>query len=262
MMRALWSAATGMVAQELNVDTIANNLANVNTVGFKRQRVEFEDLLYETLRQPGSPSADGVQLPTGVQIGLGTRTVATPKLFEQGTFQQTGSPLDLVIEGDGFFQITMGDGRTAYTRAGNLKLDSQGNLVTANGYPLEPSVVIPPDSQSISVGEDGTVSMLQTGSPEPQQVGQFQIARFINPAGLVSIGHTLFVESAASGAPTVGTPGLDGLGRIAQGVLEMSNVKVVQEMVQMITAQRAYEANSEAIKIADRMLETANAVRR
>ncbi len=262
MMRALWSAATGMIAQELQVDTIANNLANVNTAGFKRQRVDFEDLLYETLRRPGAPAADGVQLPTGIQVGLGTRAAATTRMFDQGTFQETGNPLDLVIEGNGFFQVTLPNGTTGYTRAGNFRLDSEGNLVTVDGYPLEPSIVIPPDAESVAVGEDGTVSVIQAGAIAPSSVGQIQIARFINPAGLVSIGHSMFLESAASGAPAVGTPGLEGLGQIAQGVLEMSNVKVVQEMVQMITAQRAYEANSEAIKIADRMLETANNVRR
>jgi flagellar basal-body rod protein FlgG len=262
MMRALWAAATGMIAQELNVDTIANNLANVNTAGYKKQRVDFEDLLYETLRLAGSPSSDGVQLPTGIQVGLGTRAAATSKMFDQGTFQETGNPLDLVIEGQGFFQISLPNGSTAYTRAGDFKLDSTGNLVTPSGYPLEPPIVIPADAKDITVGEDGTVSVTQAGSNTPTAVGKIQIARFINPAGLVNIGHSLFVESAATGTATVGTPGLEGLGRIAQNVLEMSNVKVVQEMVQMITAQRAYEANSEAIKIADRMLETANALKR
>ncbi len=262
MMRALWSAATGMVAQELQVDTIANNLANVNTPGFKRQRVDFEDLMYETLRTPGSPSADGVQLPIGIQVGLGTRVAGTTRLFNQGTFQQTDNPFDLVVEGDGFFQVTLPDGTTAYTRAGNFKLDSQGNVVTVDGYPLEPPITIPADAEEVAIGEDGTVSVKQVGSTSPATVGQIQIARFVNPAGLKAIGHSLFVETAASGTPLVGTPGLNGLGQIAQGVLEMSNVKVVREMVQMITAQRAYEANSEAIKMADRMLETANNVRR
>ncbi|HEY3396387.1 MAG TPA: flagellar basal-body rod protein FlgG [Armatimonadota bacterium] len=261
MMRALWSAATGMIAQELNVDTIANNLANVNTAGFKRQRVDFEDLLYETTRMPGSPSADGVQIPTGIQVGLGTRAASTSKMFDEGTLQETGNPLDLTIGGDGFFKVTLPSGKSAYTRAGNFKQDSTGSLVTSDGYALDPPVIIPPDAQSLTVGEDGTVSVIQGTSTAPTKVGQIQIARFMNPAGLLSIGQNLFTETAASGTAAAGTPGLNGLGQISQNVLEMSNVKVVQEMVQMITAQRAYEANSEAIKIADQMLQTANNVR-
>ncbi len=259
MMRALWSAATGMIAQELNVDTIANNLANVNTGGYKRQRVNFQDLLYDTMRMPGTPSAQGVEIPTGIQIGLGTRVASTSKMFDQGTFQETGNPLDLVIEGNGFFQILLPDGTTGYTRAGAFSLDSQGNIVTPEGYSLEPSVVVPSGAQ-IAVGVDGTVSAIISG--QPQNLGQIQIARFANPAGLLSKGHSIFVETAGSGTATTGTPGLDGLGSIAQGVLELSNVKVVTEMVNMIVAQRAYEANSQAIKIADSMLQTASQLNR
>ncbi|MEA3402917.1 MAG: flagellar basal-body rod protein FlgG [Armatimonadota bacterium] len=262
MMRALWSAASGMTAQELNVDTIANNLANVNTIGFKKQRVEFQDLMYETLRSPGAAAAEGVEIPTGIQVGLGSRTAATRKLFAQGTFQETGNPLDLVIEGSGFFQVLMPNGSVAYTRAGAFKIDSEGNVVNADGFPLEPPLVIPTDTTSIAVGSDGTVSATTAGSTEPQTIGQIELARFANPAGLQNLGHSLLRATAASGEPTTGAPGIDGLGGISQGMLEMSNVKVVEEMVNMITAQRAYEANSQAIRIADQMLEIANNTRR
>jgi len=262
MMRALWSAASGMTAQELNVDTIANNLANVNTNGYKKMRIEFQDLLYETLRQPGAAAAEGVELPTGIQVGLGSRTAATRKLFAQGTFQETGNALDLVIEGNGFFQVLRPDGSIAYTRAGAFKLDSEGNVVTSDGFAMEPPLVIPSDATAISVGSDGTVTATVAGSDEPSTLGQIQLARFANPAGLRNLGHSLMAATAASGQAVVGSPGIDGLGSIAQGMLEMSNVKVVEEMVNMITAQRAYEANAQAIKIADQMLEIANNVRR
>ena len=262
MMRALWSAASGMMAQELNVDTIANNLANVNTAGFKKQRVEFQDLMYETLRVPGSAAAEGVQIPTGIQVGLGTRTAATRKLFTQGTFEETGNPLDMVIEGDGFFQVLLPGGEVAYTRAGAWKIDSAGNMVTADGFPLEPPLALPADASAISVGSDGTMSATTASSAEPRTVGQLQLARFANPAGLASLGHSLLGATAASGEPVTGAPGIDGMGSITQGMLEMSNVKVVEEMVNMITAQRAYEANSQAIRMADQMLEIANNTRR
>lgn len=262
MMRALWSAASGMAAQQLNVDTIANNLANVNTAGFKRQRVDFQDLLYQTNRQPGSPAASGVEVPTGVQVGLGVRVGSTTKNFAQGTFQTTDNPLDLVIEGDGFFQVLQPNGEIAYTRAGAFKLDSNGNLVTGDGSPLEPPIAIPTDAESISIGADGTVAVMLAGQSAPQEIGQISLARFANPAGLKNLGHSLYAETGASGAPQTGTPGEDGLGQVAQGVLELSNVQVVEEMVNMITAQRAYEANSQAIRISDDMLQMANNVRR
>ena len=262
MMRALWSAASGMSAQELNVDTIANNLANVNTVGYKKQRAEFQDLMYETLREAGSAAAEGVQIPTGIQVGLGTRTAATRKLFQQGTFQETGNPLDMVIEGGGFFQVLMPNGTVAFTRAGAFKMDSEGNVVTADGFPLEPPLVIPPDATSISLGNDGTVSATTTGTTDPQMIGQLELARFANPAGLRNLGHSLLTATAASGDAITGSPGMDGLGGVSQGMLEMSNVKVIEEMVNMITAQRAYEANSQAIRMADQMLEIANNTRR
>ncbi len=262
MMRSLWSAATGMIAQQLNVDTIANNLANVNTTGYKRQRVDFQDLMYQTLRMPGSPSTQSIQLPTGIQIGLGTRAAATTRSFQQGAFQQTGNPLDLVIEGNGFFQVTTPSGDTAYTRSGAFKMDSSGTLCTSDGYPLEPPLAIPTDATEISVTNNGTVAVQQPGSTTPTTVGTIQVAVFSNPAGLASAGHGLLMETAASGTATVTNPGQQGAGTISQGVLELSNVQVVEEMVNMIVAQRAYEASSQAIRVADDMLETANNVQR
>ena len=262
MIRALWTAASGMEAQQLNVDVIANNLANVNTVGFKKSRVDFQDVMYQTLRTAGSPSARGVQVPTGTQVGLGTRPVATQKMFSQGDFTQTGNPLDMVIEGDGFFQVQRPDGTIAYTRDGSLKLDSQGRLVNSDGYVLQPELVIPSGATAISIGSDGTVSVTMPGQAQPQEVGQIQIARFVNPAGLSSAGRNLFLQTAASREPETGTPGLNGFGTIAQHFVEMSNVKVVEEMVNMIVAQRAYEINSKSIQTADQMLDLANNLRR
>jgi len=262
MMRALWSAASGMVAQQLNVDTIANNLANVNTAGFKRQRVDFQDLMYQTTRVAGTPIAQGVELPTGIQVGLGARAAATTKIFTQGMFQHTENALDLVIEGDGFFQVTTPSGALAYTRAGTFKMDSKGNIVTSDGYQLEPAITLPANTTNINIGADGTVSVTVAGQTDPQTIGQITIARFANPAGLSNTGHSLYAPTAASGAAEVGTPGQDGRGGLAQGTLELSNVQVVEEMVNMITAQRAYEANSQAIKVADEMLQTANNTRR
>jgi flagellar basal-body rod protein FlgG len=262
MIRALWTAAAGMNAEQLTVDVIANNLANINTAGFKRSRVDFQDLLYQTERVPGTASARNAQVPAGIQVGLGSRPGAVYKIFSQGTFQQTGNPLDLAIEGDGFFQVQLPDGRIAYTRDGAFKLDNQGRTVTADGFPILPEITIPPDALSISIGQDGTVSVMLPGQTQPQEVGQIQLARFVNPAGLQSIGRNLFVATFASGEPQVGTPGLEGFGSIAQGFLEMSNVKVVEEMVALITALRAYEVNSKAIQTADEMLSIANQVRR
>ena len=261
MMRALWSAASGMVAQQLNVDTISNNLANVNTAGFKRSRVDFQDLMYQTMRSAGTPVAQGVELPTGIQVGLGTRAAATTKDFTQGTFQQTGNALDLVVEGDGFFQVMAPNGQIEYTRAGSFKLDSGGNVVTSDGYQIEPAITIPASAQTISVGADGTVSVTLAGQTAPQSIGQITIARFANPAGLENVGHSLYAVTAASGTPTVGTPGQQGRGSLAQGMVELSNVQVVEEMVNMISAERAYEANSQGVKVADEMLQRANNMR-
>jgi len=260
-MRSLWSAASGMLAQQLNVDTIANNLANVNTAGFKKQRVDFQDLMYQTLKVPGSPVADGVQNPSGLQVGLGTTPAATTKILTQGTFQQTGNALDLVIQGDGFFQILQPSGEIAYTRAGAFKLDSSGNIVNSDGYPLDPAIAVPSGATAISVGADGTVAATVSGKTDPQTIGSIKLARFANPAGLLNVGNSLYKATAASGAAKISVPGQDGAGTVAQGQLELSNVEVVEEMVNLITAQRAYEANSQAIKISDTMLQTANNVR-
>jgi len=262
MIRSLWTAATGMAAQQVNIDIISNNLANVNTSGFKKSRADFQDLLYQNLRTAGTTEAQGSQVPTGIQVGLGTRLAAVQKIFTQGDFKETGNPLDLVIEGDGFFQVLMPNGETAYTRDGSFKLDAQGRIVTSDGYPLQPEIAIPAEATSISVGSDGTISVTIPGQNAPQEVGQLQIVKFINPAGLTSIGRNLLTQSAASGDPVVDTPGLNGLGTLAHGFIEMSNVQVVEEMVNMITAQRAYEINSKAIQTADEMLGIANNLRR
>jgi flagellar basal-body rod protein FlgG len=256
MLRALWSAATGMYAQQLRVDTLANNLANVNTVGFKKMRVDFQDLFYQTVAPAGARTTSQSETTTGIQIGMGTRPVATQKIFLQGEYESTENPLDMVIEGAGFFQVTMPDGTIAYTRAGDFKKNADGMLVTSDGYYLEPSIVIPENASEVHVGSDGTISVRAGG--EIQTIGTMELARFVNPAGLMNIGRNLFVATAASGDAIVGTPGTEGFGTLAQGVLEMSNVKVVEEMVNMITAQRAYEINSKVIKTADDMIALAN----
>jgi flagellar basal-body rod protein FlgG len=262
MIRSLWTAASGMQAQTINIDVIANNLSNVNTAGFKRSRADFQDLLYENMRPPGMASSAGTEVPTGIQIGHGTRPVATQKIFSQGDFQHTQNALDMAIEGNGFFQITQPNGEVAYTRAGSFKIDSDGRLVTSDGFPMEPEISIPTDTISISIGTDGTISVLQAGDDQPTEVGTVELARFTNPAGLQSIGRNLYLPTAASGDVTTGIAGEDGFGTIAQGYLEMSNVSVVDEMVNMITAQRAYEINSKAIQSADDMLQTANSLKR
>jgi flagellar basal-body rod protein FlgG len=240
----------------------ANNLANVNSTGFKRSRADFQDLLYETLRPAGVASAAGTQVPTGIQVGHGTRPVAVQKIFLQGDYQHTQNQLDLAIEGDGFFQTLQPNGDIAYTRAGSFKLDSNGRIVTSDGYFLEPQLVIPADSTSISIGTDGTVSVFRAGEVMPDEVGVINLARFLNPAGLESIGRNLYMETDSTGIPILGNAGEGGFGTISQGYLEMSNVSVVEEMVNMIMAQRAYEVNSKAIQTADEMLQMANNVKR
>jgi len=262
MIRSLWTSATGMKAQALNLDVIANNLANVSTAGFKKSRAEFQDLLYETLRPAGTPSSQDTQVPTGIQLGHGTRPSTVLKIFSQGDLEHTKNELDLAIEGDGFFQIAMPSGETAFTRDGGFKLDSEGRIVNADGFSLEPEISIPTDAVSISVGMDGTVSVLQAGETTPTEVGTIELARFVNPAGLIALGKNLYINSEASGDAMTGTAGEEGLGTIAQGFLERSNVTVVEEMVNMITAQRAYEANSKSIQTADEMLAIANNVKR
>jgi len=261
-MRALWTAASGMNGQQYKIDTTANNLANVNTTGFKKSRVDFQDLLYQTVRYAGTPVAAGAQIPTGIQVGHGVRPVATQRLFTPGTFQQTDNPYDLIIEGDGFFQVLLPDGTVSYTRDGAFKRDGDGRLVTSDGFPLEPEIRIDDDALSVNIGSDGTVSVQLPGDDRPNEIANIELARFVNPAGLKSDGRNLYSATAASGAAIVGQPGLDGFGNLAQGYLEMSNVQVVEEMVSMIVAQRAYETNSKAIQAADDMLQTANNLRR
>lgn len=258
MLRALWTAASGMTTQQTNIDNIANNLANVNTAGFKKTRLNFEDLLYQEIRPAGAATAAGVSHPTGIQIGLGSMVVAAEKIFSQGNFQQTSNPLDLTVEGDGFFQVTLPDGSIGYTRSGSFKLDSNGNIVTPEGYLLEPAISVPENALEIVVGSDGTVSVTLPGEQQPSEVGNIEIARFINPAGLKAIGRNIFIPTGASGEATTGAPGEDGLGTVAQGILEMSNVNVVEEMVNMITGQRAYEINAKAIQTGDQMLQIVN----
>jgi flagellar basal-body rod protein FlgG len=260
MIRALYSAASGLEAQQINIDVIANNLANVNTSGFKQSRVEFQDLLYQTVRASGTASSTSTDVPVGLDIGLGSRPVATTRLFTQGDFRQTGNPLDLVIEGQGFFQVRLPSGETAYTRSGNLHLNREGALVTADGNLIDPQITIPPDALSITVGMDGTVSVTQPGQTQAQQVGSAQLAIFPNPAGLTSIGRNLFLPTSSSGEPITGTPGENGIGQVNQGFVELSNVSVVDEMVNMIVAQRAYEINSKIVKATDEMLQTINNV--
>lgn len=255
---ALWIAKTGLEAQQTRMGVVANNLANVNTTGFKRDRAVFEDLLYQTVRQPGAQSSQDTTLPSGLMRGTGVRTVATEKLHTQGNVVQTDNSLDIAIQGRGFLQILRPDGTLAYTRDGSLKLDAQGQLVTSNGYLVQPGITVPENAQSITIGVDGTVSVVMPGQAAPTEIGTLQLADFINPAGLQPIGENLYLETASSGAPQVGNPGLEGLGTLIQGALESSNVNVVEEMVNMIETQRAYEINSKAVATSDQMLQYLN----
>lgn len=257
MIRALFTAATGMHAQETNIDVISNNLANVNTTGFKKGRADFQDLVYQYLVEPGAPTSSSTQNPSGIQIGLGVKTAAVQKVFTQGDLVNTGNQLDLAIEGDGFFQVQQADGTTAYTRAGAFQLDSQGNLVTSDGLVLDGGIPIPSDALSVSIAQDGTVNARIPGSATPSQVGTISGVRFPNPAGLRAIGRNLYEETSSSGTATPGTFSESGLGRLSQGFLESSNVSVVDQVVNMITAQRAYEASSKGISAADEMLNQA-----
>lgn len=258
MIRALYTAATGMQAQETNIDVIANNLANVNTTGFKKARADFQDLMYQYALEPGSPtSSAGTQNPSGIQVGLGVKTAAVQRMFSQGDLTSTNNQLDVAIEGDGFFQIQMPDGSITYTRSGAFQLDQNGQMVTADGYVLDPAITIPQDAVSISIGQDGSVNVKTPGTTDPQQIGQITAVRFPNNAGLKSIGKNLFEESGSSGTPSTGIFGEDGVGRLSQGFLESSNVSVVEQVVNMITAQRAYEASSKGIQTADDMLNQA-----
>lgn len=263
MIRALYSAASGMNAQQINVDNIAHNLANANTSGFKMRRTQFQDLLYQSLVQPGSAAGSQTVVPTGLQIGLGARPSSNEIIFSQGSFQLTSNPLDVVIEGRGFFQVRRPSGEIAYSRAGNFHLDRDGNVVTSEGNPIEPQITIPPQAQGISIAPDGTVSYTLPGQTAAQVAGQMQIANFVNPAGLNSIGSSLFLPTDASGEPTVSIPGgQEGVGSLMQGYLEQSNVSIVEEFINMIVSQRAYEANSKVVRAADEMYQQVNNITR
>ncbi|RJG05939.1 flagellar basal-body rod protein FlgG [Noviherbaspirillum cavernae] len=255
MIRSLWISKTGLDAQQTQMDVISNNLANVSTTGFKRSRAVFEDLLYQTLRQPGAQSSQQTQLPSGLQVGTGVRPVATERIFTQGNLQQTGNAKDVAINGQGFFQVLLPDGNTAYTRDGSFQVDSQGQLVTSSGFVVQPAITIPANAQSLTVARDGVVSITQAGVAAPVQIGSLQLVTFINPAGLESKGENLYVETGASGTPNVNTPGTNGAGLLMQNYVETSNVNVVEEMVNMIQTQRAYEINSKAITTSDQMLQ-------
>lgn len=258
MNSALWVAKTGLDAQQTRMSVIANNMANVNTTGYKQSRAVFEDLLYQNVRQAGGQSSQDTILPSGLMLGTGVRTVATEKLFTQGNLQQTENSLDVAIQGRGFFQVLRPDGSLGYSRDGSFQVDAQGQLVTSSGYVVQPAVTIPGDALTITIGSDGVISAMQAGQTAPTQVGNLQLADFVNPSGLQPVGENLFLETAASGAPQAGTPGLNGLGSVIQGALESSNVNVVEEMVGMIEAQRAYEMNSKAISTVDQMLQYAS----
>ena len=260
MIRGLWTAATGMRAQQLNLDVISHNLANVNTTGFKKSRAEFQDLIYQTSRSPGTETGAGQQIPVGIQVGMGVRPIAVQKVFSQGDYNQTGRPLDLAIEGDGFFTI-LKNGEEYYTRSGSFKLNSDGTIVDAEGNPLQPEFSIPEDTVQINIDSGGNITALDSAGEELSST-RLTIVRFQNPAGLFALGKNLYQQTAASGSPAEGNPGEEGAGSIAQGFLEMSNVEVVTEMVNMIVAQRAYEVNSKAIQSADEMLGIATNVKR
>jgi flagellar basal-body rod protein FlgG len=260
MFRSLNIAATGMAAQETQLNTIANNLANANTVGYKRQDAQFEDLLYQNVRAPGV-APDGSPIPTSTQVGTGSRIVATSRSFAQGAIQQTGNNLDLAIEGGGFFAVTQANGQQAYTRAGNLQLNAQGRITTSDGLALDPPISVPTTATSVTIGSDGTVTATQTGQATPTALGQLQITSFANPNGLNALGHNLYTATESSGTPQTGAPGVDGRGTILQGAVESSNVDVVTEMVALIGAQNAYEMNSKVVAAADQMLQNATQMR-
>jgi len=254
-MRSLWISKTGMEAQQTQLDTISNNLANASTNGYKKSHAVFEDLMYQNLRQVGANSSEQTTLPTGLQVGLGTRAVATARNFSQGNLQQSGNSLDIAVRGNGFFQVEMPDGTVGYTRDGSFQVDAQGVLVTNNGYAVQPGITIPVGAQSVTIAPDGTVTAILSGQTAPQSLGQLQLSSFVNPAGLEPKGQNIFTETSASGTPSTGAPGLNGLGALQQGYVETSNVNVVEELVSMIQTQRAYELNSKAIQTSDQMLQ-------
>ncbi|MDD3481928.1 flagellar basal-body rod protein FlgG [Azovibrio restrictus] len=254
MIRSLWIAKTGLGAQQTNIDVIANNLANVSTNGFKKSRAVFEDLLYQVVRQPGAQSSQQTQISNGLQLGTGVQPVSTARIFTQGNLQNTQNPLDVAISGSGFFQVLMPDGTIAYTRNGSFQKDNQGNIVTPDGYPLQPNINIPQTAQSITIGTDGTVSVTEQGNTQPVQIGTIQVATFVNPGGLLSVGNNLYLETGSSGTPTPNTPGQNGAGTVEQKFVETANVDVAEELVSMIEAQRAYELNSKVVSTSDQML--------
>ena len=262
MIRSLYTAATGMIAQQTQIDTTSNNISNVNTIGYKKQRAEFADLMYQTMEYAGTSTSGTSVSPTGIEVGLGVRPTAIAKMFTQGNFKETGNPLDMAITGNGFFQVQLPDGTTAYTRNGSFKLDNGGNIVNSDGYKMLPEIVIPEDATQISIGVDGIVSVLQAGATAMTQVGQIELTNFVNPAGLHSLGDNNYINTASSGDPINSTPGLNGLGQTRQQFVEMSNVQLVEEMTDLITGQRAYEANSKAIVTSDEMLQTVNGLKR
>jgi flagellar basal-body rod protein FlgG len=262
MIRSLYSAATGMVAQQMQIDTISNNISNINTVGFKKNRAEFADLMYQVAEYAGTSTSQTSISPTGIEIGLGVRPTAIAKMFNQGNFKETGNNMDLAITGNGFFQIQRPDGSIGYTRNGSFKIDNEGAVVNSDGYKMLPEITIPADATSVNIGTDGVVTILQGGAQQANQIGQLSIVNFVNPAGLHALGNNLYTNTSASGDPQEGQPGLNGMGQIRQGFVEMSNVSLVEEMTDLITAQRAYEAASKAIQTSDDMLQTTNQLKR
>ena len=262
MVRSLYTAATGMMAQQTQIDVVSNNIANVNTIGYKKQRAEFADLFYQTMEYAGTSTSTTTQSPTGISVGLGVRPTAITKIFTQGNFKETGNNLDIAIQGDGFFQVQLPDGRIGYTRDGAFKLDANGNIVTSDGYKLIPNITLPANTVQVSIGTDGIISVLEAGQTQMQQIGQLQLAKFINPAGLHSLGSNLYINTNASGDPIVDVPGQNGIGETRQGFVEMSNVQLVEEMTDLITGQRAYDAASKAIVTSDEMLQTVNNLKR
>jgi len=255
-MRSLWTATTGMSAQNLNIDVIANNLANVSTSGFKKSRADFQDLLYQIMKVPGSPTSADTKSPTGIQVGLGVKPGSVTKIFTEGDIVQTGNTLDVAIEGAGFFQVSMPDGTTAYTRSGNLKLDGEGRITTSDGYPIQPEITIPEDALQVTISQTGVVSAIVGSDTTSTELGNIDLADFVNDSGLIAIGKNLFRETEASGTALVGTPGENGIGTLLQGYVENSNVNLVEELTQMITAQRAFEINSKVITTSDEMMQT------